>query len=38
MLGGADNPDGELPPYITGADNIIPRESGQTSAWSFNTR
>ena len=22
MLGGADNPNGELPSYITGADNI----------------
>lgn len=23
MLGGADNPNGELPSYITGADNIV---------------
>ncbi len=23
MLGGADNPNGELPSYITGADTII---------------
>lgn len=22
MLGGADNPNGELPSYITGADNL----------------
>ncbi len=24
MLGGADNPNGELPSYITGADNLTP--------------
>ncbi|HFO3651867.1 TPA: hypothetical protein ACHJQ2_005138 [Escherichia coli] len=23
MLGGADNPNGELPSYITGSDNIV---------------
>ncbi|WP_279637976.1 hypothetical protein [Escherichia albertii] len=23
MLGGADNPNGELPSYITGADNFV---------------
>ncbi len=25
MLGGADNPNGELPSYITGADNVDPQ-------------
>lgn len=24
MLGGADNPNGEFPSYITGADNVNP--------------
>ncbi|BCM48381.1 hypothetical protein BvCmsNSNP030_3401 [Escherichia coli] len=34
MLGGADNPDGELPSYITGADiSNLAREI--TSRWSF---
>ncbi|BDI39374.1 hypothetical protein [Escherichia coli] len=27
MLGGADNPNGELPSYITGADNLSHREN-----------
>ncbi|EYT03285.1 hypothetical protein H8529_04800 (plasmid) [Escherichia coli] len=30
MLGGADNPNGELPSYITGADiPIVPRQPAQ---------
>ncbi len=27
MLGGADNPNGELPSYITGADSYAKREN-----------
>lgn len=29
MLGGADNPNGELPSYITGADNIETTGNGR---------
>lgn len=28
MLGGADNPNGELPSYITGADMLFSMQSG----------
>ncbi|STI55679.1 Uncharacterised protein [Escherichia coli] len=33
MLGGADNPNGELPSYITGADT----DSGEVTAMQFDT-
>lgn len=34
MLGGADNPNGELPSYITGADNT---KRPAPEDWLFNT-
>ncbi|EAB6806041.1 hypothetical protein D4638_25875 [Escherichia coli] len=48
MLGGADNPNGELPSYITGADSsdipavcfpgIPPLDSSATGRWSAAQR
>ena len=31
MLGGVDNPNGELPSYITGADNVAVTAQNKTS-------
>lgn len=38
MLGGADNPNGELPSYITGADNypvLTPGKSNSVAAYTI---